>query len=65
MKIINYKVLFVDVDDIIYGGNKLFNEQIIRIIKKVITIGTENEIKIVYLGFNIQQYQNYRISVDQ
>ena len=65
MKIINYKVLFVDVDDIIYGGNKLFNEQIIRIIKKIITIGTENEIKIVYLGFNIQQYQNYRISVDQ
>ena len=65
MKIINYKVLFVDVDDIIYGGNKLFNEQIIRIIKKIITIGTENEIKILYLGFNIQQYQNYRISVDQ
>ena len=26
---------------------------------------TENEIKFVYLGFNIQQYQNYSISVDQ
>ena len=49
-------IICAHVDDFIYGGNKLFNEQI-RNIKKI-TIGTENEIKFAYLGLNIQQYQN-------
>ena len=49
-------IICAHVDDFIYGGSKLFNEQI-RNIKKI-TIGTENEIKFVYLGLNIQQYQN-------
>ena len=59
-------IICKNVDDFIYGGNKLFGEQIIRNIKKEkVTIGTENEMKFVYLGLNIQQYQNYSISVDQ
>ena len=59
-------IICTHINDFIYGGNKLFNEPIIRRnIKKKFTIGTENEIKFVYLGLNIQQYQNYSISVDQ
>ena len=58
-------IICTHVDNVIYGGNKIFKEQIIRNIKKKFTIGTENEIKFVYLGLNIQQYQNYSISIDQ
>ena len=56
-------IICTHVDDFIFGRDKLFNEQI-RNIKKI-TIGIESEITFVYLGLNIQQYQNYSISVDQ
>ena len=53
------------VDDMIYGGNKEFEEIITGSLKTVFDIGTENQKAFSYVGINICQREDRSIMIDQ
>ena len=57
-------ILALHVDDMIFGGSKEFEENVVEILKKEIQIGSEDITPFKYLGMNISQVDGV-IYVDQ
>ena len=53
------------VDDMIYGGDSWFENNIITSLKNTFAIGTENNQAFSYVGINVKQNEDNSITIDQ
>ena len=58
-------ILAVHVDDILYGGSELFNQQLINKVRDTFTIGAESQEAFKYLGVCMKQKDDHEIIIDQ
>ena len=58
-------ILIIDVNDFCWGWTENYRDSIIRPLKYIFPIGTGFEQSFRYLGLNIIQKQNFKITLDQ
>src|SRR6201990_3326137 len=60
-----YGIMGIHVDDLIYGGNKIFEEKIISKIKEELKVGREESGVFKYLGIEVEQKEKGDIYISQ
>src|SRR6201990_198253 len=60
-----YGIMGIHVDDLIYGGNKIFEEKVISKIKEELKVGREESGIFKYLGIEIEQEEKGDIYISQ
>lgn len=60
-----YGIMGIHVDDLIYGGDKIFEEKIISKIKEELKVGREESGVFKYLGIEIEQKEKGEIYISQ
>ena len=58
-------LVLVYVDDMMYGGKRIFHENIMEPLQKMIMIGAKHDQAFCYIGVNVVQHTDKSISLDQ
>ena len=58
-------ILVCHVDDMLWSGTKQFHEEVIELLRQALSFGTEQSVAFRYIGIEIQQHDDFSISVNQ